>query len=88
MNKTQKAVKEIRAIVLETFPKLNTVRLTDDDHLVKDDFIDSVEVVELIVVLNKTYGGGFRTRDVTKFGLDTINGLADILVNNAMEKLK
>lgn len=87
-DKEKEVAKEIRKLILNTFPKLHEVQFTDDDHLVHDDFIDSVDAVELVVVLNKKYGHGFRVRDMTKLHLDSVNGITDIIVNNILHKLK
>ena len=76
----QEQVDLVREVIHKTFPKLSKIK--DDTHIFHDHYMDSLETAEAILILNAIFKPmvNLRYRDLNNFRMDTINGIAELLM--------
>jgi acyl carrier protein len=69
----------LRKFVLSSFPFRDSVSLDDDISLVESGFVDSTDMLNLVMFLERTYGIRVEPEEILPENLDSVNSILKFL---------
>ena len=76
---------KLRAFIQEKFEIDDDPDFTDDVHLFNEGFVDSFGAVEIIHFIEQTYNIEITQKDITLYPMNTIEEIAEDIVENDLE---